>query len=383
MTDLVSFLCNHPLARLGNRPTPFAKVHIIDSVDGILVSSHVFADTSLNVEELGPDFHAALSTRPPGAKTRIIVAEFRGQIYEVNTAFLDAIALRFRLNPFFLCLFVRLIREHTLGVDTHRAHNFLPKALPSEDDSLMISVELEGMARVASISHQDGLPTGMFLVVALQSAKSRGSLTRVLKVIVLSHTRYFIDEPPPPPPAPLMMASRENRPLDRQLLDANRFPREFVLAADQHPCDFLLPFITSSLRAASSASWAGALQYVSRTLSNPALAPLRRPLSVLGRRGAWETNQANLRGLLRSRNSIANYLKRNYPASSGQPQPMLATVLDDFDAVIAEYRENATQLQCALQNQTSKEAILEARKSLEQADAVRRYVLKHGKKIAD
>jgi hypothetical protein len=136
------------------------------------------------------------------------------------------------------------------------------------------------------------------------------------------------------------------------------FPRDAVLAADEYPCDFLLPYIKGSLQEAAG---------LSRRLGHIKASSDRNPSAF-----DWEWNQSNYRDLQRSRSTISKYLERNYP-SPFQTKPRLNIFLQDYDFLIQESRENASQLQAFLQNYTGKQAIKEAQKSLEQADAVRRY----------
>ena len=148
--------------------------------------------------------------------------------------------------------------------------------------------------------------------------------------------------------------------LRKTLLDPAVFPRTRVLAADLHPCDFLMPYITDSLRTIAGLSrWRGRME--------PNVAELQIIDSL-----KWRYNQANYRNLMQSCGSISQYLEMKYPIPFGQ-QPRLAEVIRQYNALIAETRENAGQLQTRIQNYTSSQAILEAKKGIEQADAVRRY----------
>ena len=148
--------------------------------------------------------------------------------------------------------------------------------------------------------------------------------------------------------------------LRNTLLDPTVFPTNAVLAADLHPCDFLLPYINDSLRSAAVLSR-------NHGRMEAQLSEDRRPSSF-----DRERNQANYRNLMRSCNTISSYLEKKYPIPFGN-KPRLAEVTRQYDALIAETRENAGQLQTCLQNYTSRQAILETKKGLEQVDAVRRY----------
>jgi len=148
--------------------------------------------------------------------------------------------------------------------------------------------------------------------------------------------------------------------LRKALVNPAIFSRTTVLAADLHPCDFLVPYINSSLRSIAKVSRRhGRMEpkHASEQTANSF---------------DWEWNQANYRNLMRSCGTISQYLEMKYPIPSGQ-QPRLAEVIRQYSALIAETRENAGQLQTRIQNYTSGQAILEARKGIEQANAVRRY----------
>jgi hypothetical protein len=148
--------------------------------------------------------------------------------------------------------------------------------------------------------------------------------------------------------------------LRKTLVDPAVFSRTSVLAADLHPCDFLVPYIHGSLeKIANQSRRHGRMQ--------PKLSTEQRANTF-----DWEWNQANYRNLMRSCGTISQYLEMKYPIPFGQ-QPRLAEVVRQYSALIAETRENAGQLQTRIQNYTSGQAILEARKGIEQADAVRRY----------
>ena len=148
--------------------------------------------------------------------------------------------------------------------------------------------------------------------------------------------------------------------LRNELMNESLFPRLNVVAAASTPCDFLLPYIQSSLE--HSAQLVQSHGHI-----EPKLELERTPSSF-----DWEWNQSNYRNLRGSKNSIVRYFQKhrgNLQSTSSR----FRAIIVDYDSLIQETRENASQLQSMLQNHTSRQAIKEAQKSLDQADAVRRY----------
>lgn len=153
--------------------------------------------------------------------------------------------------------------------------------------------------------------------------------------------------------------SRVNR-LQNELMNESLFPRINVVAAPTKHCDFLLPYVQSSLEhSARLAQRHGRIK--------PELEQDRKPSSF-----DWEWNQSNYRNLLESKNSIMRHFQKHH-GNLQSTSSRLRAIIVDYDSLIQETRENASQLQSMLQNHTSRQAIKEAQKSLDQADAVRRY----------
>lgn len=138
------------------------------------------------------------------------------------------------------------------------------------------------------------------------------------------------------------------------------FSQNMIAAADMYPCDYLLFYIQESLKTIAERS---------RPYSflNPEIERRHRPSTY-----DWESNQGQYRNLLRSQGTMSRYLQRNYSLDHAN-WPILASTLQDYEVLITETKENATQLQGLLQNYTSIQAIKESQKGFEQADAVRRY----------
>lgn len=151
--------------------------------------------------------------------------------------------------------------------------------------------------------------------------------------------------------------------LRNNLMNTSLFPQTSVVAAAYTPCDFLLPYVQSSLE--ESAKLAQEHGHI-----RPVLEENRKPSSF-----EWEWDQSTYRHLLQSKNSIKRHFQRHY-GNSQLTSPRLRALMVDYDSLIQETRENAGQLQSMLQNDTSRQAIKETQKSLDQADAVRRYDLR-------
>ena len=150
----------------------------------------------------------------------------------------------------------------------------------------------------------------------------------------------------------------ETNDLSDYLIDRKRFTKDDVVAANSNPCNFLLYYIQKSLQSAMARM--NTLEFLSETSHEHNLLQ-------------WEDNLRKYRRLIQSKRSLSRTIQR---ASNDfeQEQSPLNEVIQDYTHIIGDVKEDLAQQHQHLQSQASHEAIAEARKSLEQADAVRRWV---------
>ncbi|KAH9208976.1 hypothetical protein DL95DRAFT_478667 [Leptodontidium sp. 2 PMI_412] len=84
----------------------------------------------------------------------------------------------------------------------------------------------------------------------------------------------------------------------------------------------------------------------------------------------WEWNEENLQALISSRDSIKRYMKKKTSFLSD-----LASLVEDYDALIEEAERTSIYMQAKLQQYENDEAIKESRKNLQLADSVRRLAV--------
>lgn len=137
----------------------------------------------------------------------------------------------------------------------------------------------------------------------------------------------------------------------------NHFSLDDVAKGDQIPCDYLYPYIGDSLRT---------LAQLTQKLGHDDISGgSKPPISI-----HWEWNESNLRALVSSKESIKLYLSKFTDWRSSR----LKGALKDSDALIAEAERSSTYMQGKLQRYENNEAIKEAKKNLQLADSVRRFV---------
>lgn len=335
---LTKFLRQGYAARYWEPRNPWIDIYILDTVEGAVASQSFQPHRTGNVDAA---FLDALNTRPPNSKSRLIMIQ-AGQLGDTNGAYLDAIGWQYKLDPHFFCAHLQGALYLTEG-ERIGGPPKLPLLLASERDYLTVVTDSNSYLNATVLDGNDNTTTG--LAHSLNFSITPANLG-FCEVILLG-LDYF--------------DSRITT-LKDYLTDPMQSPKEAILAADAHPCDFLLHYVTMSLRdSASLARQHGRIE--------PQSPQDRHPTSF-----TWEWNQATLRNLLQSRNSIARFVDRKY-SDPQKDKPRLAQTISDFDEVIAETRENASQLHSMLQNHIGAQAINEAQKSLEQADAVRKYGL--------
>lgn len=133
------------------------------------------------------------------------------------------------------------------------------------------------------------------------------------------------------------------------------FTAEKIAHADRIPCDYIYPYVKESLK-----SLAGLVQWHGR-----------HGLAAGGTTSyGWEWNEENLQALISSRDSIKRYMKKKTSFLSD-----LASLVEDYDALIEEAERTSIYMQAKLQRYENDEAIKESRKNLQLADSVRRLVL--------
>jgi hypothetical protein len=137
----------------------------------------------------------------------------------------------------------------------------------------------------------------------------------------------------------------------------NHFSPDDVAKADRIPCDYLYPCIRESLRT---------LAQLCQRLGHDDLSIDSKPPSSFN----WEWNESNLKALISSKESIKRYLFKSTDLRSSR----LEGALEDYDALIEEAERNSTHMQGKLQRYENNEAIKEAKKNLQLADSVRRFV---------
>ena len=82
----------------------------------------------------------------------------------------------------------------------------------------------------------------------------------------------------------------------------------------------------------------------------------------------WTSNESVIRDLVAGRKSISDYVTK-FPEENC---PQIESFLKDYGAVISLCERNATYLQGLLQSTIGQLAVTETRKSIQQADSVRR-----------
>ena len=133
------------------------------------------------------------------------------------------------------------------------------------------------------------------------------------------------------------------------LVDQGRFSAGSIDAADANPCDFVFHYVKKSLK-----------QYALDLASH--------------RSSRWEHYMKIYYNLLDSRDSIARYFG-HHPKATDRKSSRLYAALDDYNHLIKAFKEKSSQEQKLAQYEVSTQAIAEARKSLEQEDAVRRSIV--------
>ncbi|KAM3428746.1 hypothetical protein MY4824_008657 [Beauveria thailandica] len=316
---LVNFLRKGYNIRHWEPRNPYIDIYILDTTDGTMSCQHFRPHRSDEADAL---FLTALGARPSNSKTRLVLVQV-GHLGDMNPAYLDAIGWCYRLDPHF---FSTILQDALYLSEGERFGGLarLPVTLPSENGHITVATDTLGSFANAAIMKSDGLNT--------------------IVLLGLDHSGNRIET------------------LQRCLMDVTIFSKGGIVAADVNPCDFLLPYIRGSLK-----------EIAERSRRHSHIQPKQR-----GHRQPstfqWEWNQADYRNLLRTKSSISRFLERDY-ATSFQGKPQLVSVIQDYDFLIAETRENAAQLQGLLQNETSRQALMETKKSLEQADAVRRITI--------
>jgi hypothetical protein len=143
-------------------------------------------------------------------------------------------------------------------------------------------------------------------------------------------------------------------------------PPDEILRLNQHPADYLFPYIRESVRQGASIC--------------AQLAPFRQKSghhhdydSILDVK--WETNQRNRRAMTLSLTSLAQFLAdlEINPQRHQQPSSLqLHALLSDYRELIRESEMIAADLQVLLQQQANLASIAQAKRGVEQTDSVRR-----------
>lgn len=130
---LVKFLRDGYATRYWERRDPHIDIHIVDNIGGTLLCQSF---RPYRVGEVEPRFTEALDNRLLDSKTRLLLFQC-GQLGDTNSAYLDAIGLKFQLHPLFFCAHLQgtlyLTESHQLMGSTK-----LPIALPSEADWISV-----------------------------------------------------------------------------------------------------------------------------------------------------------------------------------------------------------------------------------------------------
>ncbi len=147
--------------------------------------------------------------------------------------------------------------------------------------------------------------------------------------------------------------------LFKYLVDQRCFPAKSIDAADLNPCDYMLHYVKKSLKQA-------AFDLQDDLNSKSETPRWSRP-------DKWKKYMERCRDLVNSKESIARYF-RKHPNTTDRKSSRLYETLDDYHYLIRDLKEESSQQQKLVQYDVSTQAIEEARKSLEQADAVRRLV---------
>lgn len=140
---LVGFLrWGYPERYWKQRPAEI-KIHILDSVNDILESQTFTAPRRGPVD---PAFLKTLQSSPSQRRTRLIMVQC-GQLGDTNGLYIDAIGLRYMLDPHFFSAHFDICLDLTEGGKPNR--NFQPALLPSERQFLQIVTDLNSHLTVA------------------------------------------------------------------------------------------------------------------------------------------------------------------------------------------------------------------------------------------
>lgn len=132
---------------------PHIDVYIMDSIDGFMTRQHFHPHRS---DEVDSQFQAALDTRPPNSRTRLVLVQ-GGQLGDMNAAYLDAIGNHYQLGPSFFYAYLEVALLLTEKEQIRPTS--LPVSLPSENDYILVSTETLNSFAIASIDNNNDQTT--------------------------------------------------------------------------------------------------------------------------------------------------------------------------------------------------------------------------------